>query len=661
MLVGDIEASRDRPDGALLVRHPVPLAVGADVDGQRLNAALDRRPAVLRGQVLPGAGTGTIYVDAKLSVIRQRAVGGGFHEQLRILNHANEPVTLEVRIDADSDFADLFEVKDALEKKGSVYRQADEDVLVLGYRRGTYVRETRISPASRRRSTTGPHVRGPHRAARRVDHRPRRHAGARAAREPQEPPKYGPGRRRPRPDMADDLEAWLAAAPTLGVTGTRSGPRTTAASWTSRHCGSRPHPAGTRAARRRPAVVHDDVRARQHLHEPAGPALHPELARRRFSRSRSGRARGGRLPRRGPGKILHEMRFGELTAFEERPHSPYYGSADATPLFVVLLDEYERWTGDTQLVRDLEYEARAALRVDRRVRRPPGQRLRLLPAPQRGDRAREPVLEGLWDSISYHDGRLPGFPRATCELQGYAYDAKVRGARLARDGLGRRRPTRTGSRRRPPASRHASTATSGSRTASTTPSRSTPTARRSTPSRRTSATCCGAASSTRAAKAVVAHHMSPRHVQRLGRADARRGAGPLQPDRLPQRHGLAVRQLVHRLGPAPLRLQGGGGAHRLRHPRCRRVLRRPAARGVRRLPASADQATRSSSPPPAARRRGPPAPRCCCCARCSAWSRRASTSSSTRRYPRSIGRLEVLDIPGRWGQDGRLRRGRVET
>ena len=38
-----------------------------------------------------------------------------------------------------------------------------------------------------------------------------------------------------------------------------------------------------------------------------------------------------------------------------------------------------------------------------------------------------------WDSISYRDGRLPGFPRATCELQGYAYDAKVRGARLARE------------------------------------------------------------------------------------------------------------------------------------------------------------------------------------------------------------------------------------
>ena len=51
-----------------------------------------------------------------------------------------------------------------------------------------------------------------------------------------------------------------------------------------------------------------------------------------------------------PGRILHEMRFGEMTAFEERPHSPYYGCADATPLFVVLLDEVERWTGDVALV-----------------------------------------------------------------------------------------------------------------------------------------------------------------------------------------------------------------------------------------------------------------------------------------------------------------------
>ena len=62
-----------------------------------------------------------------------------------------------------------------------------------------------------------------------------------------------------------------------------------------------------------------------------------------------------------PGRILHEMRYGETAAFEEQPHSPYYGSVDATPLFLVLLDEYERWTGDVDLVRELEPEARAAL------------------------------------------------------------------------------------------------------------------------------------------------------------------------------------------------------------------------------------------------------------------------------------------------------------
>ena len=71
-----------------------------------------------------------------------------------------------------------------------------------------------------------------------------------------------------------------------------------------------------------------------------------------------------------PGKILHEQRFGELTAFEERPHSPYYGSADSTPLFLVLLDEYERWTGDRELVRGARTRRAARAELDRRVRRP---------------------------------------------------------------------------------------------------------------------------------------------------------------------------------------------------------------------------------------------------------------------------------------------------
>ena len=99
---------------------------------------------------------------------------------------------------------------------------------------------------------------------------------------------------------------------------------------------------------------------------------------------------------------------------------------------MVLLDEYERWTGDTKLVRELELEARAALNwIDEYAD--------LLGNGYVSYRRRneETGLENQcwkdsWDSISYRDGTLPGFPRATCEQQGYAYDAKVRGARLAR-------------------------------------------------------------------------------------------------------------------------------------------------------------------------------------------------------------------------------------
>jgi glycogen debranching enzyme len=137
-----------------------------------------------------------------------------------------------------------------------------------------------------------------------------------------------------------------------------------------------------------------------------------------------------------PGKILHELRSGELTASGRRPHSPYFGTADATPLFLVLLDEYHRWTGDDALVRELESHARAALSwID-----------------DSGDAdgdgyveyERRNVQTGLlnqcwkdsWDSMQFADGTLARGPIATCEIQGYVYDARRRCARLAREVWG---------------------------------------------------------------------------------------------------------------------------------------------------------------------------------------------------------------------------------
>ncbi len=190
------------------------------------------------------------------------------------------------------------------------------------------------------------------------------------------------------------------------------------------------------------------------------------------------------------------MRYGEMTAFEERPHSPYYGCADATPLYVVLLDEYERWTGDTKLVRELEYEARAALNWIDEYANLQGNGYVSYKRRNEKTGLENQCWKDSWDSISYRDGTLPGFPRATCELQGYAYDAKMRGARLARlvwndpafadrlekeaADLKRRFNRDFWVRGR----------------AGTSRSRSTSTAARSTRSPRTTATCSGAASST---------------------------------------------------------------------------------------------------------------------------------------------------------------------
>ena len=134
-----------------------------------------------------------------------------------------------------------------------------------------------------------------------------------------------------------------------------------------------------------------------------------------------------------PGKILHELRFGELTYFGDWPRSPYYGSADSTPLFLILLDEYERWSGDTDLVVELEPQARAALNW----------------LEHHGDLDGDGYLEYQRRSLGnglenqcWKDSATPsctpmgswrGLPRASCELQGYAYDARIRTARLARE------------------------------------------------------------------------------------------------------------------------------------------------------------------------------------------------------------------------------------
>ncbi len=136
-----------------------------------------------------------------------------------------------------------------------------------------------------------------------------------------------------------------------------------------------------------------------------------------------------------PGKIPHEIRFGEMAAAGEVPHSPYYGSADATPLFLVLLDEYERWTADRATVDALLPAAEAALGwIDRQTSAHGG----LVTYERRTPRGlRNQGWKDSHDGVPFADGRPAEPPIALVEVQGYAVDARRRMADvLVRRGRG---------------------------------------------------------------------------------------------------------------------------------------------------------------------------------------------------------------------------------
>ncbi|MGO8946130.1 MAG: glycogen debranching N-terminal domain-containing protein [Ktedonobacterales bacterium] len=406
------------------------------VNGQTPNSLSTDDIQYFSAQFFLVPATGTIYVDADLSIIRQRAVGNGFHEDLSLLNHSDKPHDLEVRLEVGSDFADLFEVKDALAKKGRLYTHVEDGRLVLGYQREKYVRETWITSSvhadfDEHGLTFHVHLE-PHGEWKTSLDVVIAHA-AMGIRETST--KYHSAHEHAKTALGASLEAWLDAAPHLAceweplpVTYKRS-----LVDLAALRFFPRAEPGAALPAAGLPwfmTVFGRDSILTSYQALPFAPEL-AECTLRTLA-GRQGREVDD-FRDEEPGKIIHEQRFGELTAFLERPQSPYYGAADVTPLFLILLDEYERWTGNTRLVRQLEPQARAALAwIDEYGDR-------------NGDgyvdyerRNKETGLENQcwkdsWNSIAFADGTLSKLPRATCEIQGYAYDAKVRCARLARE------------------------------------------------------------------------------------------------------------------------------------------------------------------------------------------------------------------------------------
>jgi glycogen debranching enzyme len=125
-----------------------------------------------------------------------------------------------------------------------------------------------------------------------------------------------------------------------------------------------------------------------------------------------------------PGKILHELRVGELARTGQIPHTPYYGTVDATPLFLMVAGSYYRWTGDLETMRRLRPALDAALGwiddwgdrdgdgfVEYERRSPAGLR-------NQGWKDSE-------DAVVHADGSLAEGPIALVEVQGYVYEAKL--------------------------------------------------------------------------------------------------------------------------------------------------------------------------------------------------------------------------------------------
>jgi glycogen debranching enzyme len=390
---------------------------------------------------LPGLRAGSIAVR------RLRFVGNGVVEQIAMLNSSDQPVHLDLTLACGADFADLFEVRDVVrDRSAATVRKPETNALRFTYQLPKFVAETTIRiPRSEIIASHDRHVIAP--AAPRIDGdgvtwsvdlKPRQALITRlevclrnndGTLEPvhqdfneQQEPIDGP------------LAHWLAECPifesdnALLASVINKSIVDLAALRVSGEVKGEPYVMPAAGLPWFMTLFGRDtlIAALQTL------AVGPELARGALHLL--GEAQGTVVDDfrdEEPGRILHEIRNGELTVLGLKPHSPYYGSTDATLLWLILMEQYWRATGEEAFVRARWDNVLAALNwID-----------------HYGDRDGDGYVEyqtrstqGLgnqcwkdsWDGIQFSDGRIPFLPIATVEIQGYVYDAKRRIAGMAR-------------------------------------------------------------------------------------------------------------------------------------------------------------------------------------------------------------------------------------
>ncbi|MEV4831868.1 glycogen debranching N-terminal domain-containing protein [Micromonospora sp. NPDC049257] len=379
-------------------------------------------------------GEPTHYVNATTSVLRHRWVGPEFEEEIVLFNYAPEPVRYVVRLDAGADFTEVLEVRDGFRRARPVTATIADDALRLHHRRGSLHRETVITSSTPAELddhgltwtiTVAPHgtwstrlrvlalLRDLHRrdlrerltsSVGRSEHQRGRDIAARTAGVPRLRADHKPLQQAYEYGIRD-----LAALHYPGLNFQTALPAT-GLPWSMALLG-------------RESLI-SSFQALPFMPERAVNTL------RILALSQGVR----QDPFRGeqPGKIVQESRYGDSGAFNDTPEAASFSAVDTTAAFVILLDEYERWTGDAELVRRFEFEARAAIGWLDSDADPPGSGyVWSTRRPTRTGPQNESWRNSA-DAICFHDGRPPTYPLAICEIQGYAYEARRRAARMAR-------------------------------------------------------------------------------------------------------------------------------------------------------------------------------------------------------------------------------------
>ncbi|MFJ4172052.1 glycogen debranching N-terminal domain-containing protein [Paenarthrobacter sp. NPDC089714] len=401
------------------------------VNGQQLEALAAELEEPYRAHFAGRVPRADGVADSSLIVERLREVGRGLLEQIVVKNYSSRPVECVVSVTVAADFADLFEVKEArVQRPWQQTRHMSSDTLTIralwgGLQKGIAVRApgAEITPEALIYRSIVP-ARGHWSATLTVS--PVISAGSPSASsyEHPDPKETAPRNKR--------WKEWVDKIPVVQV-GNRAIERTLRRSYDdlgSLRVEDPDHPERVVVAAGAPwfmALFGRDSLMASIMAMAVDPSL--ALGTVQTLADRQGKTVDPATEEE-PGKILHEVRFDVSTSLALGGKSAYYGSIDATPLFVIVLGEVSRWGFASETINALLPHADRALDWIRDFGDKDGDGF--VEYERLNDRGL--INQGWkdsWDGISFADGRLAEAPIALCEVQGYVYGAYMARAWMA--------------------------------------------------------------------------------------------------------------------------------------------------------------------------------------------------------------------------------------